>query len=386
VFRFPDELSADDFLDRYWQKSPLFMPDAIADAIPELTPDELAWLATLDDVESRVIFTDAADGESRYRVEQGPFDEKTLSLLPEQDWTLLVQDVDKHLPVFRKLLGQAGFIPDWRVDDVMVSLAMPGGGVGPHRDNYDVFLCQGSGSREWRVAPRNAESATVAAEGLSLLEPFADDSPVISRHGDVLYLPPGTAHWGVAIEACVTYSTGMRAPTLSEFVSAMKDVLDIDLAVEGRETLFYNDPDLGPDEADPGRISDRALSRARRSFSCAADLPEIALATVFGSLVTDTKAWLTPDVPGNRDIEEFLASGKAEVAVHGMARLAYFAGQAQSLVFVNGAPRNVSAPEIELFKAICRNRSASVEDSEFFRWLLAEGTFDFPWDEQTDAT
>ena len=120
--------------------------------MPVLEPDELAWLATLPDVESRLVFTEGTRANARYRVEHGPFEEQRLSELPQSNWTLLVQDVEKHLPDFRQWFECVTFVPDWRIDDLMISFAAPGGSVGPHQDNYDVFLCQGMGRREWRLA------------------------------------------------------------------------------------------------------------------------------------------------------------------------------------------------------------------------------------------
>ncbi len=221
MIQFPDAISTEDFLDRYWQKAPLFMPQALPAGLPELDSDELAWLATLSDIESRLIFSEHNGDTTSYRVEHGPFDDKLLAALPPHDWTLLVQDVEKHLPDFRSFVQTASFIPDWRIDDLMVSFAAPGGSVGPHRDNYDVFLCQGAGRRKWHIAPANADLRIVESGELSLLEAFADDSPVTARPGDVLYLPPGIAHWGIAEESCMTWSIGMRAPTMQEFMAGL---------------------------------------------------------------------------------------------------------------------------------------------------------------------
>ena len=125
------------------------MPGALDRVRPSMSRNELGWLATLDDVESRIVFIDRSATSSHYRVETGPFDTEFLQNLPKRDWTLLIHDVEKHLPAMRAVLQVVPFIPDWRVDDLMVSFAAPGGGVGPHRDNYDVFLCQGTGIRNW---------------------------------------------------------------------------------------------------------------------------------------------------------------------------------------------------------------------------------------------
>ncbi|MGI9261401.1 MAG: cupin domain-containing protein [Woeseiaceae bacterium] len=203
----------DRFLVDHWQKKPRFVAGGLGQHLPQLDPDELGWLAGQPDVESRLVFTDRTDKDIQYRAESGPFDESRLSQLPERDWTLLVQDVEKHFPDFRRYFGEVDFVPDWRIDDLMVSCAAPGGSVGPHVDNYDVFLCQGEGTREWKVGYDEQFEPDTENADLSLIKPY----PIAGSHragpGDVLYLPPGIPHWGVATELCVTYSIGCRAPT-----------------------------------------------------------------------------------------------------------------------------------------------------------------------------
>jgi len=148
------------------------MQGAIEVLEPSLSADELGWLATLPDVESRLIFTETAADRTTYRVQDGPFTEEELASLPARNWTLIVQDVEKHLPDFRQFFAAVSFIPDWRIDDLMVSCAAPGGSVGPHLDNYDVFLCQGMGSRKWTLTDPAAAIVDTSAQQLSLLQPF----------------------------------------------------------------------------------------------------------------------------------------------------------------------------------------------------------------------
>ncbi|MDH3621374.1 MAG: cupin domain-containing protein, partial [Gammaproteobacteria bacterium] len=162
MLELPRGLTAKTFLSHHWQKEPLFMPQAIAALRPAVSRNELAWLATLEDVESRIVFTDR--DQRRYRVKSGPFDTAFLQALPKRDWSLLVHDVDKHLPAMRKLFEQVSFVPDWRIDDLMISFSAPGGGVGPHRDNYDVFLCQGIGIREWRFTTKSVAENSAASD------------------------------------------------------------------------------------------------------------------------------------------------------------------------------------------------------------------------------
>ena len=386
MFQFPDDLTTEDFLDRYWQKAPLFMPQAVPTGLPELVADELAWLATQSDVESRLVFTDHDGAKTSYRVEHGPFDDKTLAALPPRDWTLLVQDVEKHLPDFRSFVRAASFIPDWRIDDLMISFAAPGGSVGPHRDNYDVFLCQGAGRRDWRIAPSNAKLKSIEYGGLSLLEEFTDDTPVKTRHADILYLPPGIAHWGIAEDPCMTYSIGMRAPTLLEFLAGIARIQDSDIDHEEIADVFYADPDLAVSESEPGMISARSLKRARQAFSRDSGLTDEEYAAAFGSVVTDVKAWLAPEEPSQRRVREFLASGTKELRVHGMARLAFCTTGGQNLVFANGHGTAVEADQVGNFRRICADRMAQTSDDDLFRWLLACGAFDLQADEHDDVT
>ena len=197
------------------------MPDALRRVSPAVTRNELGWLATLDDVESRLVFVDRDGTRTRYRAETGPFTVEYLQELPKRDWTLLVHDVEKHLPAMRALFEYVPFIPDWRIDDLMVSFAAPGGGVGPHKDNYDVFLCQGIGVRNWQFTCNAVEGDSDASDDLALLAEFEGDENRDLTNGDILYLPPGVAHWGTAKRACITYSIGMRAPQASDISSAL---------------------------------------------------------------------------------------------------------------------------------------------------------------------
>lgn len=342
MIRFPGKLTAATFLSRYWQKAPLFIPGGIEPMRPSISRNELAWLATLEDVESRIVFTEHASGRRRYRVESGPFDTGYLQALPKRDWSLLVHDVDKHLPAMRRLFAQVPFIPDWRIDDLMISFAAPGGGVGPHQDNYDVFLCQGIGVREWHVSTDAIREDPKASEDLALLEEFDHGDTHLTRKGDVLYLPPGVAHWGTAQRACLTYSIGMRAPT------------------------FYSDPDLQLSEVRAGYISPQALRRAGTD------------AATLGAVVTELKPWLRPDPPSKMEIEGILGNsvGRRPLRLHGMTRIAYD----DETVYLNGEFRPINAADTGPIAALCDRRAlnrdiATSLDGECLRWMLAQGAF-----------
>ena len=370
MLKLPDGLDAASFLTRHWQKAPLFMPAACSPLRPAVTRNELAWLATLDDVESRIVFTDRKGDRLRYRAENGPFDAGFLASLPKRDWTLLVHDVEKHLPALRALFALVPFIPDWRIDDLMVSFAVPGGGVGPHRDNYDVFLCQGIGVREWRISLDEISGDSDASADLELLRAF-DGSRFDTREGDVLYLPPGVAHWGTARRACMTYSIGMRAPQLADLEAPLPD--------DDCADAFYADPDLSPDEALPGHISRQAVGRALKPPG-RGDEDYGSMAQALGRSVTTTKEWLTPEPVADEDAESALCDLRegGRLEVHGMARIAWD----QDRVYVNGRSHKVSPTDSALIVELCRTRKLAgpIEGDEntadLLKWMVRIGAFE----------
>ena len=377
---------ADSFLARHWQKSPAFLPSAAAESLPALDANELAWLATLPDVESRLVLTDRDGDATRYRLENGPFEASRLERLPGRDWTLLVNDVDKHLPDFRSYLDMVDFVPDWRIDDLMVSCAAPGGSVGPHEDNYDVFLVQGAGAREWQFGSRDTTEPDEGSDALSLVKPFDPLERLSCRDGDILYLPPHTPHWGIASELCITYSIGMRAPTIDELRLAAERCLQRDnMSMPSGDRLFYADPDLTAGEAEPGRISEQVIARLRAQSLVDAALTEADVATILGCAVTDPKAWLAPEPITGRDASASITEPEP-LAVHGMAKIAWYRHGDRGIVFVNGVGRALEADQLEVIRRLCRRRQLDPGDKrklsetpsgrELLVWLLAEALFD----------
>ncbi|MDH5240674.1 MAG: hypothetical protein OEW73_07815 [Gammaproteobacteria bacterium] len=369
----PGKLTADTFLERYWQKQPLFMPRALPRIRPAITRNELGWLATLEDVESRLVFVDRSTHKRRYRVESGPFEPAHLQNLPKRDWTLLVHDVEKHLPAMRALFHHVPFIPQWRIDDLMVSFAAPGGGVGPHRDNYDVFLCQGTGVRNWRFTTDAITDDLEASDDLALLSEFESAADHDTNEGDVLYLPPGAAHWGTAKRACMTYSIGMRAPQVSDLSLAAGHVKD------GQQ--FYGDADLTADESVPGYISHRAAKRALKLLGLSSDRHNEA-AKALGLFATQPKDWLKPDGLDETmamDAMHRLQSG-ARLEVHGMALIAFDSER----VYVNGSTRLLAPEDVPVVEEICTKRSLSSPASivkpatDMLQWMLRQGAFEIP--------
>ncbi|MEO9469906.1 cupin domain-containing protein [Parasphingorhabdus sp.] len=244
----------DIFLRDYWQKKPMMICNPWEVWSNPLEPDELAGLACEEQIESRLI-TQSGDTLS---VENGPIPESRFGKIGERQWTLLVQAVDQVLPDVAALIEPFRFIPNWRIDDVMVSYAADGGGVGPHFDQYDVFLIQGSGRRRWQIGDAcNSETRLLPHDDLRLLAEFEPTDEWICEPGDILYVPPGISHNGVAVgEDCMTYSIGFRAPSRRELIGNWGDEIIDNLSDDDR----YEDPDLSRQE-NPGEITEQAIAR-----------------------------------------------------------------------------------------------------------------------------
>lgn len=242
------------FLEEYWQKRPLLIKNAIPGFQSPITPEELAGLAMEDEVESRIV----SRIEQQWHLEQGPFGDA--DFLRDGKWSLLVQRVNEWFPEVDALRGCVDFLPTWRFDDVMVSYANDGAGVGPHFDQYDVFLLQGAGQRLWKVGTRcDAATPTIDADGLVLIEEFDADQVHLLNPGDVLYIPPGYAHCGTAVSESMTYSLGFRAPHLADLVARLSDSVIETL----RDSLLLEDKDSMRVQPRPGEITDQHLANAR---------------------------------------------------------------------------------------------------------------------------
>ena len=219
--------SVEDFLAQYWQKKPLLIKDAFVDLQSPITADELAGLACEEHVNSRLVLAKNTDSKQNWQVEFGPFDESRFNQLPETDWSLLVSDIERHCPETQSLINCFRFIPDWRIDDLMISYAPTGGSVGPHTDAYDVFLLQLSGQRLWKISEHFNKELLNNCD-LAILKTFDTEQEWLLNAGDMLYLPPNIAHHGIAqasqdeqgnAEHCMTASIGFRAPSLKTISS-----------------------------------------------------------------------------------------------------------------------------------------------------------------------
>ncbi len=249
-------IGIDEFLKDYWQKKPLLVRNAFPDFQPPIEPDDMAGLATMEEVESRIIIENTND--KNWQLKHGPFNDETFETLPNENWTLLVQGLDQWVPEAADLLEHFNFIPKWRLDDVMVSFAPKGGGVGPHYDLYDTFLIQGIGQRKWQVGPKYDNNASILANmPVKILSHMQVDEEWILNPGDMLYLPPAYGHNGVAQNDCTTFSVGFRAPSEADILQGFSEHLASQLSSEQR----YSDPDLKSAQQHPALIEENAIER-----------------------------------------------------------------------------------------------------------------------------
>lgn len=250
-------ITPEKFLKEYWHKKPLLVRGAIPAFTGLLSPNELAGLACEEDVQSRLV----SFSKEQWHCEHGPFEEKRFAKLPKHDWTLLVQSVNHHIQEATDLLQQFNFIPHARLDDLMVSYAPDGGGVGPHFDSYDVFLLQGLGQRLWRISEQT-DLSLVEGAPLRILKHFDTQQEWTLSAGDMLYLPPHLAHWGVAVGDCMTYSIGFRAPSAGELAGEFLNYLQEKRAFKGR----YADSDLKL-QVHPAEISSEMVTHVAAMIS-----------------------------------------------------------------------------------------------------------------------
>ncbi|MGY8819174.1 MAG: ribosomal protein uL16 3-hydroxylase [Pseudomonadales bacterium] len=356
-------ISAREFLRDYWQKKPLLVRQAIPGFESPVSPDELAGLSLEEEVESRLVIE---HGETPWELRRGPFSEDSYQNLPERDWTLLVQAVDQLVPEVAELIEHFRFLPNWRIDDVMVSFAAPGGGVGPHFDNYDVFLLQAHGQRRWRVGQMcDSESKMLKHADLRILADFQGTGEWVLEPGDMLYLPPRLAHFGTAEDACMTYSLGFRAPSAAEVLTHFTDFLAQFLPDEER----YSDADMLPIE-DPHQIQSDALDRLRAMLTEHMG-DERLLLTWFGQFMTEPRY---PERVQGPEIDEqamLAALDDGAILVRNLsARLAWSEVDIGLLLFASGQSRLLPGHLKELLKMVCSADALHAEN--LAGWLSDE--------------
>ncbi|QSP93597.1 cupin domain-containing protein [Marinobacter salinisoli] len=248
-------LTASEFLRDYWQKKPLVIRQAFPGLECPVSADELAGLACEEGVESRIVIEN--DKGKPWQLHNGPFTADRFSQLPEQDWTLLIQGLDHWVPDIADLLENFRFVPNWRLDDIMASYAPKGGSVGPHYDQYDVFLLQAQGHRRWTFGGHcDHTSPRVEGTPLRILSSWEGQETVTLEPGDMLYLPPGVGHHGVAEDDCITLSVGFRAPTVDDILTGYTDYL----CNQSGADAHLADPDLQVQD-NPGSIGPGVIDK-----------------------------------------------------------------------------------------------------------------------------
>ncbi|MDR6991133.1 cupin domain-containing protein [Luteimonas sp. 3794] len=371
------------FLRDYWQKRPLLIRNAFPDFEAPLQPEDLAGLACEEVALSRLIRHDRArDG---WQVETGPFDEDLFPGLGDRDWTLLVQDVDKWDADVAALLPHFAFLPRWRIDDIMVSFAATGGSVGAHVDQYDVFLLQGQGHRRWQIDASDAMGRGVPPQDfrddveMRLLREFTPTHEWVLGPGDMLYLPPMVPHHGVAEDPCLTFSVGMRAPSVSEL---MGDYIDT-LAAEADESIRYHDETLQP-PADPNEIDADAMARVVEALNVMRMKDPDRLGDWFGSFITGYRnaqqVVAGGTAPPRIELEWLLSQGQAVLHRNPFTRMAWRRAGDGARLFASGTAWPVPLRDARTLAAEARldgrtYTALSNAGRETVLELLAEGHY-----------
>lgn len=360
------------FLRDTWQKRALLIknPWGASGWHNPIEPDELAGLAVEKGVESRLITqaetaaTQDSDTRSEsWQLEEGPLPEDRFAHLGRDPWTLLVQAVDHHVPDVAALIEPFRFIPDWRIDDVMVSYATDGAGVGAHYDQYDVFLIQGKGRRRWQVGAKCDESTPLLPHGdLRLLAHFEPTEEWVLEPGDILYVPPGIAHNGIAVgDDCMTYSIGFRAPSRAELIADWSDAVLDNLTEDDR----YSDADpfsLDLAGTNPGEITPKALDRLHAMITEALS-DRAAFARWFGGYVTTPKYpdidWTPEEALSEEGVRDALTNG-ATLVRNPASRFSYVREADKVLLFVNGEMFECEGDVAEFAVKLCDETSSIV--------------------------
>lgn len=345
-------LSVDHFLTEYWQKKPLFIRNALSEISSPIAADILAGLACEEGVESRIVIQNKTD--NKWELQHGPFSEETFSALPTSHWTLLVQAVDHWMPQAAKFLEQFNFIPRWRIDDLMVSYAAEGGGVGPHFDNYDVFLVQTNGKRKWEIGEQcDEDSPLVENLPISILSDFKATDTWVLEPGDILYVPPGYGHNGIAVgDDCITCSVGFRAPSHSEILREYTDHVGENIS----DTLRYNDANLSA-QANTGEITQQALHKVRKILQqYTTDIDSIS--DWFASYMTTPKYSQDTELlkeEYNLDKLKKHLEHNGQLCRNESSRFAYITKDGNHKFFVDGKCIEKVKCENQLIEALCSN-------------------------------
>jgi 50S ribosomal protein L16 3-hydroxylase len=357
------------FMQRHWQKKPLVIRQAIPGFQALLDRGELLDLAAQDEVESRLVVQDTK--ASSWRMRHGPFVRRQLPPFKQAAWTLLIQGVDLHDERLHALLQQFSFIPSARLDDVMISYATEGGGVGPHFDSYDVFLLQAHGQRRWRIG-RQKDLSLQPDVPLKVLAHFEPEQEFVLEPGDMLYLPPKYAHDGVALGECMTYSIGFRAPDRAELAREVLQRLAEDVC-DTMDTGLYQDRQQTA-VAQAGAIPEPMLAFAQQALQAALKDPQ-AVARAVGEYLSEPKAnvWFDggddalPEGGVRLDRKTRMLYDEKHVFINGEGFLA--AGRDARLMRQLADSRHLSAKEVKVLGVQAR---ALLDDWCAVGWVLPD--------------
>ena len=382
---FDTGMTQQEFLDQYWQKKPLVIRQAFPDFKSVISPNELAGLAGEPRIESRLVIEKGVGGS--WQLIDGPFSDKDFSVLPKSHWTLLVQDIDKHVPETRGILMPFSFIPNWRFDDLMVSFAPKQGSVGAHTDGYDVFLLQGMGKRKWQASAGPLHKpALLENVDIQVLADFEPAQEWLLEPGDILYLPPHYGHHGVAMEDCMTFSIGFRAPNQSETLDAVIN----DLVEHSMAKRHYQDSDL--QAARHGyEIDLEAVLRLKKLLHETIEEAEPLLLATFGKLVTETKPSLVSlaeevyaDKPSVKMLVEQFETGyvlfrnpylRFAWEYHEECGTIYMGGESYPLTFCQKKNIIILAEQAVITSTDWQMLSNDIKVVNLLRSLVAEGGF-----------
>lgn len=348
------------FLTEYWQKKPLLIKKALPDFKPLLSPDELAGLSMEEDIESRMVFS-TPNQAPFWHLKRGPFLETDFQKLPKTHWTLLVQGVDRFIPELALLFDHFNFIPQWRVDDLMISYAAQQGSVGPHYDHYDVFLYQAKGSRKWSLTTRDCnESNSLPDVPLRIMKNFDIEETYLLEEGDMLYLPPNVGHYGIAVDdGCMTYSFGYRSYADRELWDSYGDFC----AEMSTPSVYYRDPNWSSIQ-NSAELSPEAWFNAKQTLMTMLN-DEQRFKSWFGRFVTQLDQQAYSLLPEKRScsLAAFLkkTTEKRHLTRNPLVRFAYYLDNGRITLYVNGEEWHNEGVSVELIQLIASQRRISTE-------------------------
>ncbi len=367
-----DNFDAQIFLRDHWQKKPLLLSEALPDYECPLSPEVLAGLSLETDIESRIIID---EGDNKWAVKNGPFTEKTFTHLKGQTWTLLVQAVDQWVDEIHELKALFDFIPSFRLDDIMVSFAPKGGSVGPHFDQYDVFLIQAEGQRLWQIGEHCDDNNPHLDSNVKILADFKAEESQLLNVGDILYIPPGVAHHGVSqSDDCMTISIGFRAPSHEEIIDSYLTEISDQLT----ESQRYQDPDLSKQlvSRHPAEITHNTLQALQSILKEHLNNP-LKLIASFGKLMTEQRY----------EHDDYIEYEEGQTYVKRLdARLAYFKADNKLLIFANGRSFTAELDQEAFIQQTCdtdflETLDLSDVENDISQALIACGIYEFANDE-----